>query len=424
MNDRQNGCGIFDEFPGYRLPSDREKDSALHNALVVLDANVLLNLYRYNDSTRDDLFEVLRGFGDRLWVPHQAMREFWRNRLGVLTSRGSSTTQVLAALSKQHRATTDALLLWTKTTAIEDSEREALLKRVDDMHERLETAIQAHAPNASLLTSSYQEEPVLQRLKDLLAGKVGSALDDADWQAAVKEGNERATRQEPPGYLDAEKANSDLPEGAAGDYLVWHQALRESTKRDLDLLLITGDEKEDWWWRYRSDLLGPRAELTTELRQANGRRLFLMRPIDLLKRAATLKVKVRDESVTDVDRVRKETETQPVWTRTGVLELLERLESEGWEHGEVIVAAAKNGGTIDRSEVYEICGYSDDRMLRGFTRPSSRITSVLQGEGLVAEGVEPPLTPLYHGDVKAGGFRIPAEMVAILGSTSDEPLSA
>ena len=423
MNDRQTGCGIFDEFPGYRLPSDSEKDSALQNALVVLDANVLLNLYRYNHSTRDDLFDVLRGFGDRLWVPHQAMREFWRNRLGVLASRGSSTDQVLSALSKQHRATTDALLQWTKMTAIDGTEREALLKRVDAMHDELERAIQEHAPNTPLLSSSYQEESVLQQLEVLLAGKVGPALDTVDWQAAVKEGNERVAQQLPPGYLDAEKTNSDLPEGAAGDYLVWYQALRESTKRDLDLLLVTGDEKEDWWWRYRSDLLGPRVELTAELRAANGRRLFLMRPIDLLKRAAALQIKVRDESVTDVDRVRLETESRPVWTSSGVMELLNRLDQEGWDHGDVILAAAMNGGTIDRSEVYAICGYDDDRMLRGFTRPAARITATLQAEGMVADGVEAPLTAIYHGDVKAGGFRIPAEMIAILTPGADESSS-
>ena len=40
----------------------------------MIDANVLLNLYRYNESPRDDLLEVLQKVGDRLWVPHQVIR--------------------------------------------------------------------------------------------------------------------------------------------------------------------------------------------------------------------------------------------------------------------------------------------------------------------------------------------------------------
>jgi hypothetical protein len=39
-------AGIYDDFPGYRLPPDDELNEALLAALVVIDANVLLNLYR------------------------------------------------------------------------------------------------------------------------------------------------------------------------------------------------------------------------------------------------------------------------------------------------------------------------------------------------------------------------------------------
>jgi hypothetical protein len=72
--------GMFDGFEGYRKPSAQQQRDALRTALVVVDANVLLNLYRYTATTRDDLFAVLSTVGDRLWVPHQVMREFWRNR--------------------------------------------------------------------------------------------------------------------------------------------------------------------------------------------------------------------------------------------------------------------------------------------------------------------------------------------------------
>ena len=54
---------------------------------------------------------------------------------------------------------------------------------------------------------------------------------------------------------------------------------------------------------------------------------------------------------------------------------------------------------------------------RGAAKPPvkspARITRELQERGVVAEGVEPALTPIYHG-VKAAAFRIPREMVAIL----------
>ncbi len=87
--------GLYDDFRGYRVPGEAELDGALQSATVVVDANVLLNLYRYNEATRDDLLGVLRRLDDRLWLPHQVVREFWRNRLGVLTSRGAGSEQTL-----------------------------------------------------------------------------------------------------------------------------------------------------------------------------------------------------------------------------------------------------------------------------------------------------------------------------------------
>ncbi|MGI9004104.1 MAG: hypothetical protein ACR2GH_21070 [Pseudonocardia sp.] len=105
----------------------------------------------------------------------------------------------------------------------------------------------------------------------------------------------------------------------------------------------------------------------------------------------------------DAERVSRET-SRPTWSAAGVVALLERLETEGREHAMVIREAAARGGRIDRDDVYDIRGYDDDRMLRGFTRPAARITRDLQAAGLVAPDVEAALTTLYVG-VKAAAFR-------------------
>ena len=50
--------GLFDGFEGYRVHSDADVDTALRSALIAVDANVLLNLYRYNAQTTDDLLTI------------------------------------------------------------------------------------------------------------------------------------------------------------------------------------------------------------------------------------------------------------------------------------------------------------------------------------------------------------------------------
>ncbi|MGI9004103.1 MAG: PIN-like domain-containing protein [Pseudonocardia sp.] len=44
----------------------------------------------------------------------------------------------------------------------------------------------------------------------------------------------------------------------------------EAGRRGGDLLIVTGDEKEDWWWRYRSEFIGPRQELVAEFATATA----------------------------------------------------------------------------------------------------------------------------------------------------------
>ncbi|XVS67188.1 PIN-like domain-containing protein [Actinosynnema sp. CA-299493] len=403
--------GIYDAFPGYRRPSEEELAEALRSALVVVDANVLLNLYRYNESTRDDLLGLLRGVGDRLWIPHQVMREFWRNRLTVLAGRAASTDQVLTALAKQQRAADDALHQWAKTTALADAVRDDLVRKVAELHRELVAAIGSHTPPSPDSPGAPGREPVLEELEALLRGKVGAKPEPKQWDELVKEGKRRAAAKEPPGYLDAGKDDSSLPEGAAGDYLVWAQAVEEAVRRGADLLFVTGDEKEDWWWRYRSEFLGPRVELVEEFAARSDQRLYLMRPVDLIRRAATLDVEVRSESVSDVARV-SESQEEAAWTPHGVAELLRHLDFEERPQADVIREAARLGGFIPNTAIYMISTINE-QSVQGFTGPVDRITRMLQGRGVVARGVRPALMPTLSA-TRGSGLRVPDEFVTAL----------
>ncbi|GAA1274056.1 hypothetical protein GCM10009609_41480 [Pseudonocardia aurantiaca] len=405
------GGGIFDDFPGFRVPSDAQLDDALRSALVVLDTNVLLNLYRYNDSTRDDLLGVAGGLGDRLWVPHQVMREFWRNRLSVIAGRSTAAEQAVAALAEQRNASVETVRRWARSTVVAAAEREGLVESIQKLHAELAGALQAHAPAELDLTRAAMDEPVLRALETLLDGRVGRADEPADWEAAVADGIARIARRQPPGYRDADKAGSTLPEGPTGDYLVWRQAVEEARSRGTDLLIVTADQKADWWWRYGPDLIGPRVELVAEFAAEAGGRLFMMRPADLLRRAAALAVQVRRESVADAEQVAA-TAAGSVWTAAGVTALFERLDAESPEQAALIRAAAANGGRVERDEVDGLLP-PDETALRAFATPVARVTRELQDAGLVAPDVAPALV-VEHAGVPVVALRTAAEIATLL----------
>jgi len=319
--------GMFDGFEGYRTASKDQQRDALRSAMVVVDTSVLLNLYRYTATTRDDLLKVLDRLGGRLWVPNQVMREFWRNRLSALGNHGSVAQQTRGSLDKQRRGTTDVVGRWASAIGLDGSEMKGLQGQVDTLYLSLSEAITRLQPADVGASGQTHEDAVLARLEPLLDGRVGPALPEEERARNITEGARRVRDKIPPGYMDAEKAEVNREEGAAGDYLVWVESMHEAARRTQDLIVVTSDEKEDWWLRHRGDLLGPRVELVAEFRAHCGRQLHLMTPSALLAQASALDVEVRPSSLENAARVDARREDGSEWTKEAVFELLRRLES-------------------------------------------------------------------------------------------------
>lgn len=85
-------------FPGHFRPSTQELSELWDNATFVVDANVLLNLYRYSDATRNELMKALESLRDRIYITHQAASEFLRNRLSVTFDQSKEYTTAIAAI--------------------------------------------------------------------------------------------------------------------------------------------------------------------------------------------------------------------------------------------------------------------------------------------------------------------------------------
>jgi PIN like domain len=71
-------------FPGYFRPNETEIRQIWSEGLIALDANVLLNLYRYSDETREEFLKILKLFEDKLILARWAAQEFFSRRLDVI----------------------------------------------------------------------------------------------------------------------------------------------------------------------------------------------------------------------------------------------------------------------------------------------------------------------------------------------------
>ncbi|MER6107658.1 PIN-like domain-containing protein [Streptomyces hirsutus] len=300
--------GIFDCDDAYRTPSKADYERLFSSAIIALDTNVLINLYRSNERTRKDTFAVLNQLREQIWIPHQVLAEFWRNR-DLPSVRGhhkSKAREACSALDKTSRSTKDALDRWLKDVHLANDDEanryisastQSIVKILTELKQFIETQAKRDALEG---TSSTHTDPVLQQLDPLLYGRVGDPFSDKDYATALSEAARRAKVEIPPGYKDFQSDKS--PEQAAGDYLIWEQLLIEAERRKQEVLLVTGDVKEDWWVSGGSQgSARPRTELRIELKKRAGVELYMLTPSQLLTEAdRVFGLKVDERSVSDL----------------------------------------------------------------------------------------------------------------------------
>jgi predicted nucleic acid-binding protein len=292
--------GIYDHFSAYRTPNNGDYSAVLAHGMIVLDANVLLDLYRYNKEACDDLLSVLDRLKERLWIPHQVMDEFWHKREEVLQDK-RGTVKIIRALRSQCATAVTELRTWAKKAALPKERPAELVEVIEKAFDNLISKIADHADiDAGELSRDTASDPLLMKLESILEGRVGSPLSSQDYTSAVEEAKRRGREKRPPGFRDVGPEGK----GPTGDYVLWCETIAEARARREDVLFITGDEKEDWWRLEGKNRRGPRPELAEELRGAADVRLFMLTPDGLLSRASRiLNVKVTDESVEAVKRV-------------------------------------------------------------------------------------------------------------------------
>ncbi|MGM0845003.1 MAG: PIN-like domain-containing protein [Bacillota bacterium] len=239
--------------------------------IVVIDTNVLLNLYRWSAGTSEQILENLNEIIDSLWIPNQVINEFRRHKDKVRNQSFNKyknvTLEVNRTLKNTHTELSKKFLQYGKykfpkikelATVLEE-ELEKLKKVSEDFKDSIADEIQS---NVTLLSNDE-----VTNLVDTLTtdGRVGREFSFQRLLEIYEEGDRRYKYKIPPGYKDEEeKGEFDLRK--FGDLILWKETLEKSVNEGKKpLIFITEDVKPDWWEINADDeLVGPRKELIKE----------------------------------------------------------------------------------------------------------------------------------------------------------------
>lgn len=301
-------------FPGHFRPTDKQFKKHWEESIFIVDANVLLNLYRYSEATRTELQEAITSLKGRIFIPHQAASEFLRNRLTVTSDQSKEYTSAIKTIKDLVKK-------------ISSKDRHPFIN--DDKLNELNN-LSSHVVNnleeqqASLLQKLSNDE-ILEFIENTFEGKTGNPFDAEKIKEIIEIGEQRYEAKIPPGYKDSNKDSTEDPTRKYGDLLVWLQTLEYAKEHSCSVVFITDDKKEDWWLEQSGRTISPRPELIEEFIKETEQNFWMYSVSKFIQETANINKKEVSPDI--MDEIRK---------------ISERLEKMTKETNEIVIQRKKS----------------------------------------------------------------------------------
>ena len=229
------------------------------------------------------MVELMKTYSNRIRLPHQFALEYARNRPKVIMKQVKCYSDAERGLSVFER---DYISPKRQHPHLSEDTLSAFVKVSEGLIERRKA-----------LEGLLSTDPYAEFLLTTCTGKIGEVPDTDRLNELYKNGQERYARKVPPGYED--EPEKGVPD-CYGDYVAWEQLISLSINEKKDVILITDDSKEDWWWIESGRTVGPRPELLSEFASRSGQRTWLYSSEGFLRAAqkyvgATVPERLLDE---------------------------------------------------------------------------------------------------------------------------------
>lgn len=247
------------------------QDIRKNNHLIVLDTNILLELYRQPANISQDIISTLKKVKDKIYIPRQVYDEYMRNYQEICGKEKKKYQRVRKELSESTRKLQEDIDKktneyrkhnYTDISRLQNNlcqkitELEGIINNFESEHE---TEIQ--------LNIDFLKNDSVKQFVDLLEGenKVGDEISFSEKMQILQEGHLRFENLIPPGYMDAEKEGVDK----FGDLFVWKSIISIAKEKNANIIFVCNDIKEDWWEKDKDVPVDLRLELFKEFKEKN-----------------------------------------------------------------------------------------------------------------------------------------------------------
>lgn len=252
------------------------KPEAPSDAMVVLDANILLKPYEVSSSLEElgKIYNHLMRQG-RLVIPGQAVREFFNKRPRKILEIGDKINALVPPLRKGDFEALSRVVYLDEEFKKAQAEYESAYAAFEAAAKPLQSlAKKLHILNRQSVVSGEDALSLLYR-ETFERSVYDPVWTDNEREALEAEFWRREASRLPPGFKDQD---------SNGDFILWKTILHVADKRKLDCILVTEDLKTDWFIRANNNAVSLRPELIAEYAGASGgKNIYPLKLSDLMK---------------------------------------------------------------------------------------------------------------------------------------------
>jgi predicted nucleic acid-binding protein len=343
------------QLPGYYRPTTEDFESLWNNGLIILDTNVLLDLYRISKPSSDLFLGILKKYSRQLWLPNQVESEFHKHRTEVIIEQKESYSELSLFLKRCNSEVSTKLKEYSRHPFIETNKiSDPIEKTISSVITDLQTLEIKHPDLIS-------DDPILDEMNIIYKEKIGEGYSKERLQEIYDEGKIRYEKKIPPGFKDQAKSKNHENE-EFGDLILWYQIIDKARLSKKPIIFVTSEKKVDWWNIIKGQKIGPKPELIEEI-QDKANVQFYMYSSDrfVLFAQERLKQTVNPDTLTELREIRN---------KEGIAEVI--------RDEEVRIEADRDSFVIGRS--VEIFGYANTN--------ENYVRLFLYGPGEFSEGLE------------------------------------
>lgn len=242
------------QFIEFRKKTKEEIKGLWDHGIICFDTNILLNLYRYSDTTRETIIDLIDKLKDRVALPHQVALEYNRKRFDVICDQENEYKSFINKIKEIQ----EEIQKKNKPPFLSNKLHDQLNEVNNKIFEELEFSQKKYE-------GYLNTDPIYERINEIFEKRITKAYTPEELKAIHDEGEKRFKEKIPPGYEDFKKEEGNRK---YGDLVLWKQIIDLAKEKKKSIIFVTDEKKKDWWWKVKGDrTIGPRFELIEEIKK-------------------------------------------------------------------------------------------------------------------------------------------------------------